>query len=670
MSPPFANQTVAAKLIKSADFFNTVLDNAAALVVVLDKDARIRQFNRACEQLTQYTFAEVEGKFVWDYFILPEDVERVKTNAFDPLVNEPERLMGQYTNYWRTRSGDRRLIEWSNSALLNDDGKMEFVIAVGIDVTEKYAAFEALERSEETYARAEAIAHIGSWDWNILTNDLHWTDEIYRIFGRTPQSFAATYPAFLDAIYPDDQQKVIVAVNASVADENVPYSIEHRVVRPDGEIRTVHERGKVYRDNNGKAVRMIGTVHDITERKQLDEELQQHREHLEDLVRERTRELELAKDQAERANRAKSEFLSRMSHELRTPMNAILGFSQVLEQENLSQEHLSYVYEIHQAGDHLLELINELLDLARIEAGRLVVAIETVALHPVIANSMQWVASLPQAKNVRISNECEQGARLLADPTRLKQILVNLLSNAVKYNRDGGSVRIFCERVGDKRLRLNVADTGAGIADDALARLFMPFERLGEEKSGIDGAGIGLALSKRLAELMGGAIGVSSTRGQGSTFWLELPMAEGETTSATQNNQPLVPEFAGKRKVLCIEDNAANLKLVEAMLRNQPALTLLSASTGEHGLELARRYRPDLILLDIHLPGMDGYAVLKELRADAHTRDIAVIALSADAMPIDVERGLASGFHQYITKPVNVTELIDAIYSAMPEISK
>jgi hypothetical protein len=375
-----------------------------------------------------------------------------------------------------------------------------------------------------------------------------------------------------------------------------------------------------------------------------------------------------ARDAAERASRAKSEFLSRMSHELRTPMNAILGFSQVLEIEPLNAEQQSFVREIHRAGDHLLELINELLDLSAIESGRLETVIQSVALQAAMEQAVHMVKPLLQRQGIALIDQCQQEITVLADATRLKQVLVNLLSNAGKYNRSGGSVHIDCQMLDAERMRLSVTDTGRGIAPEKIGLLFQPFERLGvSESTAIEGTGIGLAISKRLIELMGGAIGVDSAPGQGSTFWIELPLAQSPQQADAAVPAALPDAAQDARKILYVEDNAANLKVVEAMLRNRPNLTLLSASNGEYGLELAQRYLPDVILLDIHLPGMDGYAVLKALQAQPDTRGIPVIALSADAMPLDVERGLAAGFRRYLTKPVKVAELVDAVEQLVAE---
>jgi PAS domain S-box-containing protein len=1035
------SQPMPKKLQDEQNFLNAVLDNAGALVVVLDREGRIRRFNRACEELSQYAFAEVEGKFPWDIFLATEERDTVHAEAFLALAEHPERSHGSYSNYWVTKAGEERLIEWSNTVLFDAHGAMEFMVSIGTDVTEKYQVAQALRASEARYrsviatmaegivvmgadmqivafnvsalnilglsedqlrgrtsldpnwrsihedgspfpgethpalvslrtgqsfsnvimgvhrpdgsfawisinsapliregeqqpsgsvasftditerrqamhalekseslfrtlakvapvgifrtnssgdctfvnepwcemaglsqetalgsgwseaihpedrarvfeqwtqaassqlpflseyrfqqpdgqtvwvvgqARAEEsargevlgyvgtitnitelkrteaemlattarlneaqrIAQVGSWELDLVSGELIWSDEIFRLFEIDKTVFGATYEAFLNAIHPEDRDLVNQAYSDSVASRK-PYEIAHRLRMPDGRIKWVNECCETIYDDCGKALRSMGTVQDVTEQKRMDEELRRHREHLEELVQERTAELRQAqrighmgnwtlnlasgglswsdeifrifghqpgafsptferfiasvhpadveslnleiqaacadglhhsidhrirlpdgevrwvnesgiaafdengnpislsgtvqditerkqveqamleaKEAAERANRAKSEFLSRMSHELRTPMNAILGFSQLLKMDALTPDQQDFVHEIHQAGDHLLELINELLDLARIEAGRLPTAVKATPLRPLTEQAVQLIQPLLQKMEVTLLNQCGHDVNVLADPTRLKQVLVNLLSNAAKYNRQGGSICIGCELLDDERLRLSVTDGGAGIAPENLGLLFQPFERLGvSELTAIEGTGIGLAISKRLIELMGGTIGAESTPGKGSTFWIELPLAHSPQLAAAAPTA-LPQESAGKCSVLYVEDNAANLRVVEAMLRHRPDLTLLSASNGEYGLELAQRYLPQVILLDIHLPGMDGYAVLKQLQDRPETRDIPVIALSADAMPLDVERGLAAGFRRYLTKPVKIQDLLEAI---------
>jgi PAS domain S-box-containing protein len=401
-------------------------------------------------------------------------------------------------------------------------------------------------------------------------------------------------------------------------------------------------------------------------RKQAETALQRLNEQLEERVQLRTVELLSTKVEAERANRAKSEFLSRMSHELRTPLNAILGFGQLLERDNLPGVQADNVQEVLHAGRHLLELINEVLDLARIESGKFTLSLEPVPLLPLIADCVSLMR--PQAENwgidlIETVQDCRQQVR--ADRTRLKQVLLNLLSNAVKYNRHQGAINVT-STLQEDAVQIRIRDTGAGLTAEQQARLFVPFERLDADQRAIEGTGIGLALSKRLVELMGGSIGVESESGVGSTFWLTLPLADAAaeaSDSVVPASAALLQQALAQRQfdILCIEDNPANLRLVERILAQRSDIRLLSASAPGLGLELAAAHRPSLILLDINLPDMDGYEVLRRLQANPATRSIPVLGISANAMPKDIERALAAGFADYLTKPLDVGQFMAAV---------
>ena len=371
------------------------------------------------------------------------------------------------------------------------------------------------------------------------------------------------------------------------------------------------------------------------------------------------KELIAAREAAEAASRAKSEFLSSMSHELRTPMNAILGFGQFLQEDALNEDQAQSVQEILHAGHHLLDLINDVLDLSSIEAGKLSANIEPIALRPMVENCLATMRSIAVQRGIELICNVSCDCHVQGDSRRLRQVLLNLLSNAIKYNHEGGRVWVDCEaRKGDVS-RITVRDSGIGIADQAMERLFQPFERLESVYSGIEGAGIGLALSKRLVEAMQGRIGASSTEGKGSHFWIELPRAVAALHGARDCNpiptQTCSPDHPCT--LLCIEDNPANQRLVRKVLGGNAGLTLLEAQTGEQGIEQAREHQPDLILLDIGLPGMDGFETLRQLRADAKTRNIPVVAVTANAMPRDIKRGREAGFEDYLTKPIEVARL-------------
>jgi len=425
------------------------------------------------------------------------------------------------------------------------------------------------------------------------------------------------------------------------------------------------------------------TLRESHERSRAQQEVMRLNEQLEQRVDERTLQLALANaelanaiEEAKSANQAKSAFLSSMSHELRTPLNAILGFAQILTSNTLPstlEQKKEFANHILKSGRHLLTLINEILDLAKVESGTITLSMEPVGLTDILHECRSMIEPIAATRKVRVLFPDVDGAMVMADRTRLKQVLLNLLSNAVKYNREEGAVVLTCEQTSLARLRLSVQDTGQGLRPEQVASLFQPFNRLGQEGGTQEGTGIGLVVTKRLVELMGGEIGVTSSPGVGSVFWIELastaPLASAlaERGPAAALAPSAAPSQGEPHLLLYIEDNPANLRLVEEIVAFRHDLRLLSAHDGHLGLQLARAHRPEVILMDLNLPGMSGYEVLRLLQTDPEMAKIPVVALTANAMPRDIERGLAAGFHRYLTKPIDIDKFTEAINSTLDQ---
>lgn len=440
------------------------------------------------------------------------------------------------------------------------------------------------------------------------------------------------------------------------------HDFEYRFIAKDGKVVWIRDIVNVIVEQ-GAPVELSGFMLDITSRKEAELELQRHRDHLEELVQERTESMQAAMQETERASKLKSEFLGRMSHELRTPLNAILGFGQLLEDETLTGTQREFVNEMMHASRHLLGLIDEVLDLSRIESGKLGLVFERIRLKTLVGECISLILPLARQTNIGIENFItDEDLHVTADRVRLKEALLNILSNAVKYNKQNGSVMLNGEMSDDHHFRLQVRDTGPGIRAEDQDRLYEPFNRLGAEYSDIEGTGIGLTISRQLMELMGGAIGFESEEGQGSIFWLDCPVGRETDRVHTESKGQQVEDIESDVKtVLYVEDNPANLRLIEKIVERNPDIRMLSAPNAEMGIELARQKHPDLILMDLNLPGMDGYEALSCLRKYPETRDITVIALSAAAMPRDIERGILAGFKRYLTKPVQLDELREVL---------
>jgi len=430
----------------------------------------------------------------------------------------------------------------------------------------------------------------------------------------------------------------------------------------DGKETVVSYNATTFYDRDRKLQGVFAAARDVTEGKRLDQVLQ-----------EKNVELEGARSVAEKANLAKSDFLSSMSHELRSPLNAILGFAQLMESDTPppTPAQKESIAQILQAGWHLLTLIDDILDLAKVEAKQVPLSREPVSLAEVMVECQGMIEPQAQQRGIRLVFPVfDAPCFVLADRTRVKQVLINLLSNAIKYSQPNGTVEVKCTGSVPERIRVSVGDTGAGLSPEQLAQLFQAFNRLGQEAGVEEGTGIGLVVAKRLVELMGGVIGVDSTVGVGSVFWFELssvaePHLSMEGAEAAALAQPHAPRGSRPHTLLYVEDNPANLRLVEQIIARHPEIRLLTAVDGNSGIEIARGSLPDLILMDINLPDINGFEALKILRSEPATAKIPVIAVSASAMPLDVERGLKAGFFRYLTKPIKVTKFMEAMDEAL-----
>ncbi len=603
--------------------------------------------NPAFERITGYTSAEVLGRncrFLQGAYSDQPGLKEIRAALVEQ--REGRALLHNYR-----KDGGSFWNELVITPVHDGSGKLTHFIGISQDVSQRIEMVAALKSSE-----ARLLSVLESVVDGIIVIDQRGIVELFNtaaehifgylakeVLGRNvsmlmPEPFQSAHDGYLRS-YLETGRERIIGIGREVTGR-----------RKDGSTFPMDLAVSPMAVGDKRC--FTGIVRDVTERKRLNWELIQ------------------ALEAAIAGSRAKSEFLSSMSHELRTPLNAILGFGQLLEMDRaLAPEQVDNAHEIVKAGRHLLTLINEVLDLARIESGKLTLSMEPVQLVELIEEcaAMVELGAIRQGLAFHRDMAHCQERWVRADRLRLKQVLINLLSNAVKYNREGGSVHITCEFKSNGLVRLAVTDTGPGIPEDKLAELFTPFNRLGLEAGAIEGSGIGLVISKRLVEMMGGEIGVDSQPGQGCTFWMELaetePLTASAVLSATDSGScaavggAIPGDKLRCHTILYVEDNPANLRLMQQVLAPRSDIRLVSSGEPLVGLELARSEHPDLIMLDINLPGMSGFEMLKQLQAQADTCNIPVLAITANAIPEDVARGLAAGFLAYLTKPLDLDKL-------------
>ncbi|MFL6659113.1 MAG: PAS domain S-box protein [Massilia sp.] len=638
----------------------------------------IQIFNVGAERMLGYTASEVVDKLtpanisdrhelVTRAASLTQEMGESIRPGFEAMVYKAMRgLEDIYELTYIRKDGSRIPALVSVTALRDPEGKVIGYLLIGTDNTvrkqaeEEKALLDQRLRDQQFYTRSLIESNIDALiaaDPRGIISDVN--SQMEQLTGCTrDELIGAPFKNYFTE--PERAEEGI----ARVLREGKVTNYELTALARDGKQTVVSYNATTFHDRDRKLQGVFAAARDVTERKMFDSALQ-----------ETNVALEQARAAADKANRAKSEFLSSMSHELRTPLNAVLGFAQLMASEVPAPppHQQRSIDQILKGGWYLLRLINEILDLAMIESGKVMMSQESMSLTEVLLDCQHMIEPQASKRGIRLELPRQDQRHFIhADRTRVKQVLINLLSNAIKYNVAGGTVVVQCSHAGAGRLRIGVKDTGIGLTPEQVGHLFQPFNRLGQENQSEEGTGIGLVVTKQLVELMGGEIGVDSQVGVGSLFWVEFATSEAPTLLLEEiDDAALERRKASKRDpneqptLLYVEDNPANLALVEQLIARRGDLRLISAIDGSLGVELARAYLPDVILMDINLPGISGYDALYLLKDDALTRGIPVMALSANAMPRDVEKGLEAGFYRYLTKPIRVREFMAALDEAL-----
>ena len=662
-------------LLKAGALQSAIFNSANFSSIATDAKGVIQIFNVGAERMLGYTAADVMNKITPADISDPQEViarakalsvelETPIAPGFEALVFKASRgIEDIYELTYIRKDGSRFPAVVSVTALRDAQNAIIGYLLIGTDNTARkqieveQKLLDQRLRDQQFYTRSLIESNIDA----IMTIDP--SGIITDVNKQTEALTGCTRDELIGAPFKNyftDPERAEAGIKLVLSEKKVTdYELTARA--RNGKETVVSYNSTTFYDRDRKLQGVFAAARDITERKRLDQVLQEN-----------NIELESAKFVAEKANLAKSAFLSSMSHELRTPLNAILGFAQLLEAGSPPPTPAQIVRLNHiiKAGWYLLELINQILDLAVIESGNLSLSREPVSLIEVMHECQALIEPQAQQRGIQLNFlPFDHTWFANADRTRVKQVLINLLSNAIKYNREHGTVEVKCSASTPERIRISIKDSGAGLPPEKLMQLFQPFNRLGQENGAEEGTGIGLVVTKQLVELMGGTIGVESTVGVGSEFWIELirdvtpQLAAGSAMPAEL--APQARANAALRTLLYVEDNPANLMLVEQIIEGHPHLRMLSAHDGNLGIAVARTHLPDVILLDINLPGISGFQVLKILREDPVTAHIPVLAISANAMPRDIEKGLEAGFFRYLTKPIKVNEFMEALDMAL-----
>ncbi len=622
-----------------------VVRSSVDAILTKDVNGIIRSWNPAAEALYGYSAGEVVGRSI--ALLIPDALEGEEKKILAQILSGG--TIDHYETQRMTKGGRLLDIALSVSPIRSSDGSIVGAASIARDIGPAKRMREALQASDDRYRmiiNTAKDAYVSTDAWGTIWE---WNQAAADLFGWSPEEVVGR--SFIDTLVPprlvDSSREGLIALLAGGEGASLRRTVEFAVVNREGHEFPVELTLWAVEDPAGMSFHVF--IRDISERVEAEAALRMGRE------------------MAERANLAKSEFLSRMSHELRTPLNAILGFGQLLELDDLTEDQAENVAEMIRGGKHLLELINEILDISRIETGRLALSVEPVPLVYVIDEATRLVRPLASQRNISLTVEAtDPGLHVMADQQRLKQILINLLSNSIKYNRDAGAVTVSSSVSGSGRVSISVSDTGRGIRRDQVEAIFTPFERLGAETTNIEGTGLGLAISRRLAEAMGGSLHVDSVVGTGSTFSLELNQA----SHAGFDDAPLESEkleLQTSSLILYVEDNVSNLLLVQRILGRIPDIRLISCERGVDAVEMASRERPDLVLLDLNLPDIPGQEVLHRLQLEPLTADIPVVVLSADATQGQIKRLLHAGARAYLTKPFDIPAFKKVIEDTLAE---
>lgn len=639
-----------------AKAFRTIPD---VLIISRQSDGQILEVNDRWEELFGYSRDMVIGRssLALNLYVNPVDRQQ-----FIHQLHQAG-LVRDYELEIRRKSGEVRQASISVEAIVIHDEPC--LLTILRDITERKRTEEALRESEETLRRKEAIlaqagqiAHLGAWELEfhtyeeMNTNPLRWSDEVFRIFGYEPGEVEVTNDLFFEHVHPDDRQRVVDTIGQALAEQR-SYQLEHRISRPDGSERFVLEHAEITFDPQGRPLRMNGAIQDITDHKQTEMELQQ------------------AKDAAEAANRAKSDFLARMSHELRTPLNAILGYTQIFKRDRtLTRGQQEGIEIMHQSGEHLLQMINDILDVAKVEAGKLELRPVPVALSHFLQVLTEMVRVRAEQKGLTFTYQLDLAlpGGVYVDEKRLREVLLNLLSNAINYTETGW-VELMVAEVSPPGesgvgVRFQVSDTGIGMVAEVLEEIFTPFYQARDLTFRIEGTGLGLAISRRLVELMGGKLQVKSTPGRGSTFWFDLvlPLAVAEESVLGEAGPAqAIVGFKGEPLKILIADDQRDNRLPLRDLLSSLGFIVAEAANGREALDAVSAAPPDLILMDLVMPVMDGFEVIRHIRQKYPPEDLPIIAISASASGNMSELCQTAGVNDFLVKPVQFDDLFTCL---------